>query len=115
MARGKIIGIASLGEDFRAVIMDAHHLPLQDHADMACLTAVAADYRLDAFRPLPAWLKFKPCDIHIAKLHNLGTRLFRRLHFICVAKGFLEQVRHRRLPPYDWMFSAASLDLSSLA
>ena len=98
MARGEIIGVASLYSDLAAVIMDTGHLARDDHTDMACLAAVAADHRLDAFRPAPSRLQDKPLGIHVAELDHLDMRFRRRLDLVRVIKGFLVQIRHGSLP-----------------
>ena len=98
MARGEIIGVARLHSDLAAVIMDAGHLARDDHTNMARLAAIAADHRLDAFRPAPSRLQDKPRGIHVAELDHLDMRFRRRLDLVRVVKGFLLQIRHDSLP-----------------
>jgi hypothetical protein len=48
MAACKVIGIPRFCQYFGSIIMDTHQFALNNHTDMACLTAVAANERFHA-------------------------------------------------------------------
>src|SRR5579872_1370451 len=97
MAGGHCTGIAWTQLDLRSI--SHHHVrPAGDNIhEVIDLAQIGPDYRLDVFRPEPAWIVGDTRDGTVAEAHGFNRRVGRRAPLIGRVEVLLLQMGHVRL------------------
>src|SRR5690606_14205766 len=80
--RGDVEDITGDDTELRPIVQPEPQFAPERDSDMAKLTALAPDERLELFTPVPAWLTHDSADDELAEPHRFGTSVGKYLDFI---------------------------------